>query len=141
VPDTEIAIAQLQRDSGERFQALRRELGVSTFGMNLIVMAPGQRGRIHAHEQQEEVYIVLEGQLTLIVEGVEHVLDRDAAVRVAPATRRQLVNAGTQRLVLLALGGSGEHVGRDGHAWTDWGQPGPGAPPQEVPLPEDLPVG
>jgi len=62
-------------------------------------------------------------------------------VRVAPATRRQLVNAGTQRLVLLALGGSGEHVGRDGHAWTDWGQPGPGAPPQEVPLPEDLPVG
>ncbi|MGO9761914.1 MAG: cupin domain-containing protein, partial [Solirubrobacteraceae bacterium] len=66
MPDTEIAIAQLQRDSGERFQALRRELGVSTFGMNLIVMAPGQRGRIHAHEQQEEVYIVLEGQLTLI---------------------------------------------------------------------------
>jgi len=37
--------------------------------MNLIVLQPGQRGRIHAHDTQEEVYLVLEGVLTLLIEG------------------------------------------------------------------------
>lgn len=138
--DPDITLATLDRDIGERFQSVRRELGVDSFGMNLIVLAPGQRGRIHAHEQQEEVYLVLEGELTLLVEGVEHLLGTDRVVRIGPAVRRQLVNAGSERLVLLALGGSGNHLGRDGRAWTSWEDDGPGAPPQEIPLPEDLPT-
>lgn len=81
---------RLNPDSTDRFVALRRELGVSAFGMNQIVLQPGQRGRIH------------------------------------------------RRLVLLALGGDGEHNGRDGEAFTDWRQD-VGAAPQDVPLPSDLP--
>jgi hypothetical protein len=53
--------------------------------------------------------------------------------------RRQLINRGSERLVMLALGGEGEHRGRDGRAWEAWGEGGDGRPPQEVPLPEDLP--
>jgi uncharacterized cupin superfamily protein len=140
MPDPDIAFATLDRDSGERFQTLRRELGVSSFGLNLIVLGPGQRGRIHSHERQEEVYLVLEGELTLGIDGVEHVLGVDRIVRVGPRVRRQLVNAGARRLVVLALGGSGEHAGRDGHAWASWDEAGPGRPPLEIPLPEDLPV-
>jgi uncharacterized cupin superfamily protein len=139
--ETDIAFATLDRDSNERFQALRRELGVSSFGMNLIVLQPRQRGRIHAHGQQEEVYLVLEGELTLLADGAEHVLAPDRVARVGPSVRRQLVNAGSERLVLLALGGAGDHAGRDGQAWTAWEEEGPGRPPQEVPLPDDLPAG
>jgi len=106
--------------------------------MNLLVLEPGQRGRIHAHDRQEEVYLVLEGELTLGVEGAEHVLRVDNLVRVGPGVRRQLVNRRSERLVLLALGGSGEHAGRDGHAWSTWEEDGPGKPPQEIPLPDDL---
>jgi mannose-6-phosphate isomerase-like protein (cupin superfamily) len=135
----EVAFATLHRDGGERFQTLRRELGVRSFGMNLIVLAPGERGRIHRHEHQEEVYLVLEGTLTLVLEGTEHVLARDRLARVGPGVRRQLVNAGGERLVLLALGGSGEHAGRDGRAWASWEEGGEGRPPQEVPLPAELP--
>jgi uncharacterized cupin superfamily protein len=140
VTDGDIAFSAIDRDTRERFQLLRRELGVSSFGMNLIVLQPGERGRIHAHEHQEEVYVVLEGQLTLLVESVEHVLDPDRLVRIGPSTRRQLVNAGERRLVLLALGGSGEHIGRDGKAWTSWEDQSPGRPPQEIPMPDDLPT-
>ena len=136
--DSGLSFATLERDSVERFQTLRRELGVSGFGINLMLLQPGQRGRIHAHEYQEEVYVVLEGELTLLVEAEPHVLVADSVVRVAPHVRRQLVNAGATRLALLALGGTGEHAGRDGHAWRDWQEGGDGAPPQEVPLPEDL---
>lgn len=135
---SEISFTALDRNLGERFKPLRRELGVEGFGMNEIVLQPRQRGRVHTHEHQEEVYLVLEGELTLIVDGTEHVIARDGLVRVPPHIRRQLVNAGSERLVLLALGGSGEHVGRDGRAWSGWDDDGPGAAPQDVPLPEDL---
>jgi mannose-6-phosphate isomerase-like protein (cupin superfamily) len=128
----------LDPDAGERFVSLRRQLGVSSFGINQIALEPRQRGRIHRHQRQEEVYLVLEGTLTLVVEGEEQALARGELVRVAPEVRRQLVNRGPERLVLLALGGDGEHRGRDGEAWTDWDSPH-SAPPQEVPLPDDLP--
>jgi uncharacterized cupin superfamily protein len=138
VTDAHVSFARLERATGERFQRLRAELGVDSFGINLMLLAPGQRGRVHLHRRQEEVYLVLDGELTLIVDGVEHRLGPDQLARVAPATRRQLVNAGSERVVLLALGGSGEHESRDGLAWESWDDPGPGRPPQEVPLPEDL---
>lgn len=137
--EPDIAFAVLDGDSDERFQSLRGQLGVRAFGINLVALQPGQRGRIHAHERQEEVYLVLEGELTLLVEGVEHVLGPGHLAQVGPAVRRQLVNAGRERLLLLALGGSGEHVGRDGRAWGSWDDDGPGSAPQEIPLPEDLP--
>jgi quercetin dioxygenase-like cupin family protein len=138
--EPDIAFTTIKPNGADRFQPLRRELGVSSFGINLVTLTPRQRGRIHAHEQQEEVYLVLEGELTLGVEGEEHIVARGGLVRVAPGVRRQLVNRGTTAVVLIALGGSGEHVGRDGRAWESWEEGGEGRAPQEVPLPADLPV-
>jgi quercetin dioxygenase-like cupin family protein len=129
--------ARLNPDVGERFLALRRELGVSSFGMNQIVLAPGQRGRIHRHAHQEEVYLVLEGTLTLLLEGEATDLGEGELIRVAPQIRRQLVNLGPGRLVLLAFGGAGEHRGRDGEAFASWSHESP-LSPQELPLPPDL---
>jgi mannose-6-phosphate isomerase-like protein (cupin superfamily) len=129
---------RLDRNSAERFLPLRRQLGVSTFGLNQLVLQPGQRGRIHRHQRQEEVYVVLEGELTLLIEGEETTLVRDELIRVAPSLRRQLVNHGPGRLVLLALGGDGEHHGRDGEAFASWDD-ARGVAPQDLPLPADLP--
>jgi uncharacterized cupin superfamily protein len=134
-----LSFTQLDLESGERFQALRRELGVSTFGLNLILLQPGQVGRIHRHEHQEEVYLVLDGELSLYVEGEEHVLGQGALARVAPSVRRQLVNRRPRRVVLLALGGATDHTGRDGVAYRSWDE-STGASPQEIPLPDDVPV-
>jgi mannose-6-phosphate isomerase-like protein (cupin superfamily) len=135
--DADLAFASLEPEGGERFQPLRRELGVGAFGLNLIVLQPGQQGRIHAHERQEEVYLVLEGTLTLGLQDEERLLPRGALVRVGPSVRRQLINRGPERLLLLAVGGEGEHHGRDGRAWETWEQEGEGRPPADVPLPED----
>jgi mannose-6-phosphate isomerase-like protein (cupin superfamily) len=131
------SVTSLQRDTGERFVPLRRELGVSSFGINQIVLQPGQRMRIHRHANQEEVYVVLAGTLTLMVEGEAAEHGPDQLIRVAPDVRRQLVNRGQEPVVLLALGGAGEHQSRDAEAFTAWDQE-TGASPQEVPLPPDL---
>jgi uncharacterized cupin superfamily protein len=137
--ETGVTYARIETTGTERFVTLRRMLGVTSFGMNLILLRPGQRGRIHRHENQEEVYLVLEGTLSLAVEGAERDLRAGELARLAPEVRRQLVNRGPERLVILALGAAGEHVGRDGVAFTSW-ESATGAPPQEVPLPDDLPA-
>ncbi len=131
---------RLDFETRERFVALRRALGITSFGINQMVLAPGQRGRIHRHDRQEEVYLVLEGQLTLFIEREPTELARGELIRVGPHVRRQLVNRGPDRVVLIALGGEGEHNGRDAEAFTSW-EDSAGAPPQEVPLPPDLSAG
>lgn len=139
MPDRDVNYTKL--DPGEQpFQLLRRELGVEGFGLNLITLRPRQRGRIHRHEHQEEVYLVLEGELTLAFEDEERTLGAGDLARVGPAVRRQLLNRSVAPVMLLAIGGSGEHIGRDGRAWSSWDDGGEGRPPQEIPQPEDLPA-
>jgi mannose-6-phosphate isomerase-like protein (cupin superfamily) len=128
---------RLDPDTAERFVPLRRQLGVTSFGINQLVLQPGQRGRIHRHHRQEEVYLVLEGNLTLVIEREEAELGEGELIRVAPGLRRQLVNRGPGRLVLIALGGDGEHQGRDAEAFASWDDEAAAAP-QEIPLPADL---
>jgi uncharacterized cupin superfamily protein len=135
--ETGVSYSKLDPDTDERFLSLRRELGITTFGINQILLRPGQRGRIHRHLHQEEVYLVLAGTLTLGVEGEERALTQGEIVRVAPQVRRQLLNRGDEDCLLLALGGATEHVGRDGEAFESWDAE-TGAPPQQVPLPSDL---
>jgi quercetin dioxygenase-like cupin family protein len=139
--DTGFTTTRIVTDGDERFVSLRRPLELTGMGMNLMILAPGQRGRIHDHEQQEEVYLVWEGVLTLIVEGEAHDLARGELARVGPGVRRQVVNRGPASVAIVALGATpGAHGGRDGKAWESWDDVGsPGRPPQDVPLPDDLP--
>jgi mannose-6-phosphate isomerase-like protein (cupin superfamily) len=125
--------------SPERFVSLRRALGVSAFGLNQITLQPGQRGRIHRHTQQEEVYLVLRGRLMILIEQEDELeLGEGMLARVPAQVRRQLVNPFSAPCTLVAVGAAGEHAGRDGEAFTGWSET-EGRPPREVPLPEDLP--
>jgi mannose-6-phosphate isomerase-like protein (cupin superfamily) len=136
-----VASTTINTNMQERFQSLRRELGVEGFGINAITLAPRQRGRIHDHEHQEEVFLVLDGELTLAIEGEEQRVGRNGLVRVPAGVRRQLINRGPATLLMVALGAAGEHVGRDARAWESWDEDrDAGRTPQEVPLPADLPV-
>lgn len=124
----------------DRIHRLRAELGVTTFGINQIVLEPGQRMRIHRHRDQEEVFLVLAGELTIAF-GPDDAASFGVGelVRIAPETLRRMENRGGERVSLLALGGAGaEHQPRDAEAFAEWGgEPGT---PAEVPFPPDLPV-
>jgi uncharacterized cupin superfamily protein len=133
-----VSLARIEPEAEERFQTLRRELGVSAFGLNVLRLRPGQRSRIHRHERQEEVYVVLEGTLSLATGAdEEQALERGTVARVGPDVRRQLTNRGSDLLVILAIGGAEPHEGRDGVAYETW-EDEEGRSPQEVPLPPDL---
>src|SRR5689334_5967263 len=108
----------------EFFQPLRRELGAECLGVNRLELQPRQRLRVHIHERQEELYLVLSGVLTLIVEEgegkapVEHEIPVGTLARVGASTRRQVANRGDVPVVFLAFGAAGEHESRDALAWT-----------------------
>jgi mannose-6-phosphate isomerase-like protein (cupin superfamily) len=133
----DLARATIDGSSVERFVSLRRALGVSSFGINQLTLLSGQRARIHRHRDQEEVYLVICGVMTLIIEGKAHELRAGKLARVAPEVRRQLTNPGGTPCVVVAIGGSGTHVSRDGEAFETWDDTS-GRPPQEVPLPSDI---
>jgi quercetin dioxygenase-like cupin family protein len=129
----------LDLDTDERFVPLRKALGVSGFGINQLTLQPGQRMRIHRHAGQEEVYLVIEGQLTVLVEGVPHTLSAGELMRIGPETRRQLVNTHRERVTLVAIGSAREgHESRDAEAFNTWEETS-GGQPRDVPLPDDLP--
>jgi mannose-6-phosphate isomerase-like protein (cupin superfamily) len=137
--DSDVNVTAVEWETGERFVSLRRPLGVTSFGLNQITLQPGQRGRIHRHREQEEVYLVFRGSLTVAFEDEELELAEGQAIRVGPTARRQLLNRGDTPCVVVAIGGAGEHAGRDGEAFAAWSDT-EGRPPQDVPLPDDLPL-
>jgi hypothetical protein len=55
-------------------------------------------------------------------------------MRAAPRVRRQLLNYGPSRVVLIALGADGEHDGRDAEAFASW-EENTGAQPRECRCP------
>ena len=132
-----VSFTKLDFDAGERFLRLRDTLGVESFGLNQLVLEPGQGSRIHRHERQEEVYVVLEGTLTLEYDGERHELGEGDVARVAPDVKRRLSNRTDRRVALLAMGGAIPHVGRDGIAYLDW-EDAEGRKPADVPLAENL---
>jgi uncharacterized cupin superfamily protein len=136
-----IATARLSTAAVDRFLRLRAPLAITSFGLNKLVLAPGERNRIHRHTHQEEVYLVLSGQLNLGLEGVEHRFGVGELVRVAPSVRRQLINRGSGVLELLVIGSAAdrEHAPRDAEAFADWEATEVGSP-QTVPVPDDLPA-
>jgi mannose-6-phosphate isomerase-like protein (cupin superfamily) len=67
---------------------------------------PGARGRRHSDKAQEEVFVVLDGTLTVdLGEPPErHELERGSVLVVQPGTILQLRNAGAEELVLFIYG-------------------------------------
>ena len=81
---------ELERAYG-KWVLVRRSLGVSTFGLNAVELPPGES--IPEHDEtgrgHEEVFLVLEGEATIVVDGVDHPLrpDRSRASRRSRSAR------------------------------------------------------
>jgi mannose-6-phosphate isomerase-like protein (cupin superfamily) len=105
---------------GYGFRSVRRALGVTAFGANVIVYPPGYEGFHHFHDTQDELYFVHSGSARVEVGGETRVLGPGGVVHVEAATPRKLSNASeTEDLVLLVVGGKDGYVERDGHMVDD----------------------
>jgi len=97
------------------FRKVRRELGVTAFGVNVLVLAPGIVGRPHYHDEQDELYFVHKGLARFEVGGESRELGPGELCHVESTTPRRVTSIGEENLVLLVVGAKGGYVGRDGH--------------------------
>jgi uncharacterized cupin superfamily protein len=115
-----------QMGDGPGFRKVRRELGVTAFGINALVLPPGYTSGLHYHDEQEETYFVHRGEVEFrFGDGSTHVLTAGGLPRVEAATPRGMRNVGQDDAVVVVAGGKDGYVGRDGQAVGDNPRGGP----------------
>jgi mannose-6-phosphate isomerase-like protein (cupin superfamily) len=100
---------------GYGFRKVRRALGVTAFGVNVVVYPPAYEGFEHYHDIQDELYFVHSGRARVEVGGETRELGPGGLLHVESTTPRKFWNASdTEDLVLLVVGGKDGYVERDG---------------------------
>jgi hypothetical protein len=89
------------------FKRARAELGVESFGLQVIDMPPSYPDypeHDHAGDGQEEVFMAIRGGGEIEIEGVRFPLDPEHMVRVAAETKRK-VWPGEEGIRMVIIGG------------------------------------
>jgi len=111
------AVANLS-DLGEGpgFRKIRKELGVTAFGANAIVLPPSYETGSHYHDEQEELYFLHHGRIEMeFGDGSTHELSPGGLARVDAATVRKVRNpSDSEEAVYVVVGGKDGYIGRDG---------------------------
>ena len=83
----------------------RKSLGLHSFGMNVCELAPGET--IPEHDEtgsdQEEVFIVLSGDATMVIDGVDYPAPAGTFARLDPEPQRTVVNRSDADAVVLIV--------------------------------------
>src|SRR3954451_18531037 len=89
------------------FKLARAELGVSSFGMQILDLpanlTEGYPEHDHSEGRPEEVYVMLRGSGTMTVDGDDVELTPDVIIRVGAGVKRTIVT-GPDGARILALG-------------------------------------
>jgi mannose-6-phosphate isomerase-like protein (cupin superfamily) len=109
------AVDWIPRDDGSGRAVAGLSDSMTQSRANIWRYPPGARGKRHADKAQEEVFVVLDGTLTVdLGEPPErHELERGSVLVVQPGTILQLRNTGDEELVLFIYGAPPVREGAD----------------------------
>jgi mannose-6-phosphate isomerase-like protein (cupin superfamily) len=95
----------------------RDQLGMGGGGMTVMKMAPGITSVPHRHKRQEEVYLVIEGDVEIKMDDETLRLKKFDAVRVSKEANRSLKNGGKDPALVIGFGtpntGPGDSINVD----------------------------
>jgi quercetin dioxygenase-like cupin family protein len=84
----------------------RKALGTAAFGYNLVEIAPG--GQIPEHDEsgsgQVELYVILEGDAVLRLDGEDHPAPAGTFASIEPAAERTILNRSEETVVAMLIG-------------------------------------
>jgi mannose-6-phosphate isomerase-like protein (cupin superfamily) len=100
-------IDEMERAFGGALVRVRAEMGVSAFGLQVAELPPDSGDLApehdHQHDNQEEVYLLLDGGGEVVLDGTPVALDRETFVRIGPRVRRRL-RSGPRGARVLMIG-------------------------------------
>jgi quercetin dioxygenase-like cupin family protein len=84
----------------------RKALGTSAFGFNLVEIGPG--GEMPEHSEGEsgqvELYVILEGEAVLRIEGEDHPAPAGTFASIEPPTSRTIFNRSGAPVTAMLIG-------------------------------------
>jgi quercetin dioxygenase-like cupin family protein len=96
----------MEGSGGATWRLARKALGASAFGFNLVELAPG--GEIPEHDEAEsgqvELYIVLEGEAVMRLEGEDHPAPAGTFASIEPPASRTILNRSDAPVLALLIG-------------------------------------
>jgi uncharacterized cupin superfamily protein len=97
---------EMEGSGGATWRLARKTLGAESFGFNVVDIEAG--GEIPAHDHtgdnQEEVFIILDGQGTIVTDGEEHAAPAGTFCRFAPEVNRTIRNESDANVRALLIG-------------------------------------
>jgi uncharacterized cupin superfamily protein len=97
---------EMEGSGGATWRLARKTLGADAFGFNVVDIEAG--GQIPAHDHtgdnQEEVFVILEGQGTIVTDGEEHDAPAGTFCRFAPEVNRTIRNESDANVRALLIG-------------------------------------
>jgi quercetin dioxygenase-like cupin family protein len=97
---------EMEGSGGATWRLARKTLGAESFGFNIVDIEAG--GQIPAHDHtgddQEEVFLILDGQGTFVTDGEEHDAPAGTFCRLAPDVNRTIVNKSDAPVRALLIG-------------------------------------
>ena len=96
----------------------RKSLGLQSFGMNVVELPPGETIPEHDETQtdQEEVFIILSGEATMVINGQDHAAPAGTFARLDPEPQRTVVNRSDEDVTVLIVSAPRT----SGHTPPDW---------------------
>ena len=93
--------------SGEcTWRLARKALGTSAFGFNLVEIEPG--GQMPEHDEAEsgqvELYVILEGDAVLRIEGKDHPAPAGTFASIDPPAGRTILNRSEDKVTAMLIG-------------------------------------
>jgi uncharacterized cupin superfamily protein len=87
------------------WRLVRRTLGLRAFGVNIVEIAPGDS--IPEHDEtardQEELFYVLDGSPTIVIDGEDHPVGAGTFARLDPAHSRTVRNDTSEPASVLVV--------------------------------------
>ena len=97
---------EMEGSGGATWRLARKTLGAESFGFNVVDIEAG--GEIPAHDhtgdEQEEVFIILEGEGMIVTDGEEHDAPAGTFCRFAPEVNRTIRNESDAPVRALLIG-------------------------------------
>jgi uncharacterized cupin superfamily protein len=96
----------MEGSGGASWRLARKTLGAESFGFNVVDIAPGGQIPEHDHtgDKQEELFVILDGQATIVAGGEEHDAPAGTYCRYAPEVSRTIRNNSDANVRALLIG-------------------------------------
>jgi quercetin dioxygenase-like cupin family protein len=96
----------IEGSGGATWKLARKALGTAAFGYNLVEIAPG--GQIPEHDEAEsgqvELYVVLEGEAVMRLDGAEHPAPAGTFASIEPPAKRTILNHSDAPVQAMLIG-------------------------------------